>query len=157
MSKKHGAQSRNDSVLFAIGVYKLFTGAVIAAAAAGVTQLFHRDVEAHAKNSVAMLSIDPDKGYLGTMLHGLHAVHTRELKQLAVFGLCYSMLFLTEGGGLIMGQRWALWLTVVATSVFLPVEIYEIAVAPSILKVALFLINATIVTWLVFRLKKKET
>src|SRR3954452_24438424 len=138
-------RSRSERALFTIGCYKLFTAIVIAAAAAGATRLLHKNVAGHAEHWLDWLRIDPDNRFVGQMLKTLHMVHTKELKGLAAFGVCYSLLFLTEGIGLIMGQRWAAWLTVVATSVFLPVEIYEIVTAFSIPKVGLLLVNAAIV------------
>ena len=149
-------RSRSDRALFTIGCYKLFSGVVIAAAAAGATQLFHKNVAAHAERWLDWLRIDPDNRFVGGILTTLHMVHTKELKGLAAFGVCYSLLFLTEGIGLIMGQRWAAWLTVVATSVFLPLEIYEIVTGFSIAKVGLFVVNAGIVAWLVYNLKRGE-
>ena len=148
--------SRRDSGLLTIGIYKSISGVLIAAATAGVTQLFHKNVEAHAEHWLRLLRIDPDNRYVGGLLAKLHMVHTKELKGLAAFGVFYAVLFLTEGVGLMAGQRWALWLTVVATSVFLPVELYEIVTAFSIPAMALFLVNAAIVTWLVCKLRSKN-
>src|SRR5689334_11398133 len=88
---------RRDPLLFTIGVYKLITALVIAAAAFGLTQLFHKNVEAHAEHWLDVLRIDPDNRYVGGFLTKLHMIHTKELKGLAAFGVCYAGLFVTEG------------------------------------------------------------
>ena len=38
--------------------------------------------------------------------------------------MIYAELFLTEGIGLWLEQRWAEWLTVIITSALIPIEIY---------------------------------
>lgn len=63
------------------------------------------------------------------------------------------MLFLTEGTGLLCSQRWAEWLTLVATGVLLPVEIYEMVHEFSIVKVVLFTVNAAVVAFLAWRIR----
>jgi uncharacterized membrane protein (DUF2068 family) len=146
----------NDSLLFVIGIYKALTGVLFGAAAIGVTQLFHKNVEAKVEQWLDLLKIDPDNRYVGGFLDRLHMIHTKELKGLAAFGVFYSVLFLTEGTGLLLGQRWAEWLTVVATSMFLPLEIYEIASGISAANVALFVVNAAIVAALIYKLRAKS-
>lgn len=150
-------KSKNDPVLFAIGLYKGATGFIFGAAAIGVTRLFHKDVEAHVEHWLDMLRIDPDNRYVGGFLDQLHMIHTKELKGLAAFGVFYSALFLTEAVGLLRGQRWAEWLTVVATATFLPVEMYEMAGGLTAANGALFVVNAAIVAALVWRLRAKES
>ena len=153
MSQREQARSHSDSVLFGIGVYKALTGFIFAAAAIGVTRLFHKNVAANVERWLDWLRIDPDNRYVGGMLNHLHMIHTKELKGLVALGLFYSALFLTEGTGLLLGHRWAAWLTVVATATFLPLEIYEIVKGISVANVALFVINAAIVACLVYKLR----
>lgn len=65
----------------------------------------------------------------------------------------YAALFAVEGVGLWMGKRWAEWLTVITTSLLIPVEIYEIAHKPSWERATLFVINVAIVVYLVLRMR----
>jgi uncharacterized membrane protein (DUF2068 family) len=60
----------------------------------------------------------------------------------------YSALFLTEGVGLAMKQRWAEYLALVATGLFVPVEIFELCKEPSIAKGVLLVINIAVVAYL---------
>ena len=156
VAKKRARRRHKDSVLILIGIYKFISGVVFAAAAIGVTRLFHKDVEAQVEHWLDLLSIDPDNRYVGAFLNQLHLIHTRELKGLVAFGIFYSALFLTEGTGLLLGQRWAEWLTVVATATFLPVEVYEMIRGFSVANFALFLINAAIVGWLIYKLRRNN-
>src|SRR5689334_15344450 len=146
-----------SSVFVVIGIYKLVSAVLLAAAAVAVIRLFHKDVEAHVEywldvfNSAVVThfslhsdAIDPRNHYVGGVLHQLRKVHTRELKGLAAFGFLYAVLSLIEGTGLLLGLPWAKWLTVVATAALLPLELYEIVTGISVANVGLFVINAAI-------------
>jgi uncharacterized membrane protein (DUF2068 family) len=65
----------------------------------------------------------------------------------------YSTLFLVEGTGLFFEKRWAEYLTIVATVSFIPVEIYELFKAPSLLKGAMLVINLAIAVYLVVKVR----
>jgi uncharacterized membrane protein (DUF2068 family) len=58
-----------------------------------------------------------------------------------------------EGIGLIRRQRWAEYLTVVATSLLLPVELYELAHRPTAGKAAVLAANVGVVVYLVVQLR----
>ena len=49
--------------------------------------------------------------------------------------MLYALIELTEGVGLWMGQRWGEYFAMVATSVFLPYEVYDLTVKVTWLRV----------------------
>jgi hypothetical protein len=63
--------------------------------------------------------------------------------------LAYGLLEGVEGVGLWLARRWAEYLTVVATSAFLPLEIYELHERPSATKAGTFAINLAVVIYLI--------
>ena len=69
----------------------------------------------------------------------------------ALFG--YAMLFLIEGVGLWLQRRWAEWLTVVATGLLIPPEIYECITHPSPMLFLLLAVNVCVVWLLAKRLQ----
>jgi uncharacterized membrane protein (DUF2068 family) len=69
---------------------------------------------------------------------------------IAVGLLAYAAIQFVEGTGLWLMKRWGEYFAVVATSVFLPVEIYEITERVTALRVALLLVNIAAVAWLVW-------
>jgi uncharacterized membrane protein (DUF2068 family) len=81
----------------------------------------------------------------------LLSLSDRTLRAFAIAGLCYAAVFAVEGVGLIRRRRWAEWLTVVVTSSFMPLEIYEMVRHPGGGKVVALVINAAIVAYLVGR------
>jgi uncharacterized membrane protein (DUF2068 family) len=65
--------------------------------------------------------------------------------------VAYALLQFVEAFGLWGGWRWAEYLAVIATSVFIPLEVYEIAHTPSPLKVLLLVVNVAIIGYLIYK------
>lgn len=62
----------------------------------------------------------------------------------------YAAVQFVEGTGLWLMKRWGEYFAVVATSIFLPWEIYEISRRVTALRVVLLLINIAAVAWLIW-------
>lgn len=71
------------------------------------------------------------------------------LTLVAVGLLAYGGLQLLEGVGLWMLKRWGEYVAVVATSAFIPLEVYEVTDKPSLLKIATLVLNVAAVLYLV--------
>ena len=65
------------------------------------------------------------------------------------------MLELVEGTGLWLDQLWAEYLTVIATSLLIPVEVYELVRHPSVWKAGGILVNIAIVAYLIRLLRRR--
>ena len=63
----------------------------------------------------------------------------------------YAVLQLVEGGGLWAARRWAEYLAAVATSLFVPFEIYELVHHPTVLKTLAIAVNVAAVVYLVWK------
>ena len=83
-------------------------------------------------------------------LQRLFAVSIRNLYLVATAIAAYALLEGVEAIGLWRGRRWAEYLTFVATIVFVPYEIYELARSVTALKVLALVINLAIVVYLLF-------
>jgi uncharacterized membrane protein (DUF2068 family) len=69
--------------------------------------------------------------------------------------MLYGLLELVEGTGLWLDKLWAEYLTVVATSLLVPLEIYELVRKPTLLKAAGIAVNVAIVAYLARRLRER--
>ena len=69
--------------------------------------------------------------------------------------MLYGLLELVEGTGLWLDKLWAEYLTVVATSLLVPLEIYELVRKPTLLKAAGISVNVAIVAYLASRLRER--
>ena len=70
---------------------------------------------------------------------------------LALSAIAYAALEATEGVGLAMRRRWADYLTVIATGILIPYEVYEVVVHPTLFKVGALLLNLAVVGYLAYR------
>jgi uncharacterized membrane protein (DUF2068 family) len=72
------------------------------------------------------------------------------LAWIAVAVFAYSALQAAEAIGLWMVKRWGEYFAVVATSVFLPLEIHELLNRVTVLRVLAFTVNIAAVAWLLW-------
>jgi uncharacterized membrane protein (DUF2068 family) len=85
----------------------------------------------------------------------LHSLRARELRIAGIAALGYGGLELVEGVGLWLDQLWAEYLTVIATTLLIPFELYELARHPTVWKAGGILINVLIVIYLARALRRR--
>jgi uncharacterized membrane protein (DUF2068 family) len=156
MIARKRSRQRGDRALLAIAVFKFIKGGALLGLACGAINLFHKDVAAEVEHWVDQLRIDPHNRYIATLLNKLELIHTRQLKELSTVGAGYAALFLTEGTGLLFRKRWAEWLTIIATSSFMPLEVYELVKGFTPLRLLVLLVNAAVVLFLIYRVRENE-
>ena len=71
-----------------------------------------------------------------------------EFAGLTALAFAVGILDIVESAGLHLRRRWAKWLTVAATALFIPFEVYETAIGPSFIKFVVLVINCFIVYYL---------
>jgi uncharacterized membrane protein (DUF2068 family) len=140
--------------LWLIAAFKFFKGLALLAVGIGTLNLMHKNVAAQIKEWVELLQVDPQNHYIHRILETLSKLDARRLKELSVGTFFYSALFLTEGIGLGLRKRWAEYLTIVSTSLFIPLEVYELVKRGTLMKGILLLVNAAIVAYLVKELRR---
>jgi uncharacterized membrane protein (DUF2068 family) len=91
-------------------------------------------------------------GHVGILheLDRLFSLRSGTLREVGIGLLAYGVLEGVEAVGLWYARRWAEYLTFLATSLLLPLEIYEIIHRRSGLKIVGFIINLAIVVYLLF-------
>jgi uncharacterized membrane protein (DUF2068 family) len=156
MAGQSKTRTRADRTLFAIAVFKWTKGLLLLALTAGAISLFHKDVQSQVENWVNACRIDPDNRYVAACLDKLDLVHTRELKELSFLSAMYAAIFLTEGTGLALRKRWAEYFTIIATGLFIPVEVYELCKTPSVMKSLVLVGNLAIVGFLFHLVRSKD-
>jgi uncharacterized membrane protein (DUF2068 family) len=153
---KTRSYSHSDGTLLVIAVFKFVKGALLLTLAFGALSLLHKDVASEVEHWLDQLRIDPDNEFIGTLLSKLQLVHTKELKEMSALGAGYAALFLVEGTGLLFRKRWAEWLTIVATSSLMPLEVYELIKEFTVVRLLVVLVNAAVVLFLIYRVRQKE-
>jgi uncharacterized membrane protein (DUF2068 family) len=62
----------------------------------------------------------------------------------------YALVELIEAVGLWLAQRWGEYFAVIATGIFLPLEIYELTEKVTVLRLGAFVVNVLAVVWLLW-------
>ena len=125
--------------------------------AAGVYLLFHlnSDFGRLGERVMRAIELDPRRPFFHRIVAYLHHLHASELRIAAIVAIGYGVLELVEGTGLWLDQLWAEYLTVIATSLLLPLELYEIVHRPSVWKAAGIVVNIAIVAYLAYLLRRR--
>ena len=98
---------------------------------------------------VAALPFATQHEFVGRAIAMITRLPPERIEQLAIVLFLYAALFIVEGVGLWMGKVWAEWLSIVATTSFIPFEAYEVAHKTTFLRVAILVANIAIVIYLV--------
>jgi uncharacterized membrane protein (DUF2068 family) len=93
-----------------------------------------------------------NSGHVGILheLDRLFSLRSGKLREVGAALLGYGVLEGIEAVGLWYTKRWAEYLTFIATTVLLPLEIYELTHRVSFLKVIGFVINVAVVIYLLY-------
>lgn len=145
-----------DHTLQFIAAFKLFKGLLLFAAGIGALHFLHRDVGLEVERWVDAFRVDPGNRYIHRLLVHLSTLDEQKLKALSIGTFFYSAVLLTEGTGLWLGKRWAEYFTILATSSFVPLEVYEIYRRVTAPRVTLLLLNLAIVAYLAFHLRSRR-
>jgi uncharacterized membrane protein (DUF2068 family) len=129
-------------VLLGVAVLKLES------AQASLQQLFAQILPA-AKPLADVLNIDLQHSPTVARIESLLGAHPSTLTWVAVALFTYGAIQVAEGVGLWSLQRWGEYLAVVATSLFLPLEVYELTEKVTWLRVVAFAVNVALVAYLV--------
>lgn len=146
----------HDRGLVAIGVLKLVESVFFFLVGVGAIHFLHRDLGEAARQLAERLSFDPDHRVVAYILAHLDDITAHRLKQIGVFIFFYAGLRVAEGVGLVMEKVWAEYLTVGATTIFLPWEVYEIAKHTDWVRICLLLGNLTVLAYLVWSLRRSR-
>jgi len=150
-----GDRPRSRRLLRLIALERIVRGVLLLAA--GIYLLFHlnSDFGRLGERVMRAIELDPRRPFLHRIVVYLHHLHASEVRVAAVIALGYGLLELVEGTGLWLDQLWAEYLTVVATSLLIPLELYELAHHPTALKAAGLAVNVLIVAYLVYLLRRR--
>jgi uncharacterized membrane protein (DUF2068 family) len=142
-----------DGLVRLIGAFKLVKGAFLIAVGVAALAAMPHDLAAFARRGIAWMGLGLFPGHEGAhrAVGKLRHVDPATAKRFGVLCLAYATVFVVEGVGLLLKQRWAEWLTVVVTGSFIPIEIYELVKEASAGKVIALVLNVAILVYLIAR------
>jgi uncharacterized membrane protein (DUF2068 family) len=151
-----GDPPRTRLVLRLIAIERSGRGVLLLAA--GIYLLFHlsTDFGRVAERIIRRIDIDPRQHFFHRIVMRLHHLHAHELRIAGIAAISWGALELIEGVGLWLDQLWAEYLTLIATSLLIPFELYELAIRPSLWKAGGILVNVLIVSYLAVALRRRR-
>lgn len=142
-------------VIRLIAAERLIRGALLVIAGIYLVSHSHNDFGRLADRLMRAVELDPRRPFLHRIIVRLHHLHASTVLITGVAAIFYGVLETVEGAGLWLEKLWAEWLTVIATSLLIPVELYELARKPSMLKALGITVNIAIVAYLALRLRRR--
>jgi uncharacterized membrane protein (DUF2068 family) len=127
---------------------KTFIGILFLSLSIGVLGLIDKNLIVLGRQFAATLNLDTDNAYTTLALEKLGLVNNKILVGVSIGGFAYALLNLLEAYGLHRRLRWAEWLTVLATGLLIPFELYEVWHRFTPLRVGVLVLNVAIVIYL---------
>ena len=143
-----GPHRHDDTGLHIVALFEAAKGAIVILAGLGLLTLIHRDVQAVAENIVRHLHLNPARHYPHIFLDAAARATDARLWAMALTAILFAAIRFAEAYGLWRKQVWAEWFGILSGSIYLPIEIYELTVSVSVVKISIILINIIVVGWL---------
>ncbi len=134
--------------LRAVALFEAAKGGVVIIAGIGLLALIHRDVQRVAEEVVRHLHLNPAKRFPRIFLDAAAAATDARLWALALAAVAYALVRFVEAVGLWRQRAWAEWFGILSGSIYLPVELYELTVSVTPVKLIILAVNLFIVGWL---------
>lgn len=139
-----------------IACFEAFKGIVVLLAGFGLITLLHADVQRLAHDLIDTLHLNPARHLTSVFLKLADDVTSLRLMQFAGLAFLYSTVRLVEAYGLWHDRRWAEWFAALAGGIYLPIELYELWIQVTPVKLAVFILNLVTVIYLAYNLHKKR-
>ena len=110
--------------IFFIAIFELIKTVLFVVAAAGVFHLVNRDTEVELTKLLHIFRISGDSHFVRDALVRANLITNPTKRVLSGLLLLYAALHATEGTGLLLRKRWAEYITVIMTGIFIPYELY---------------------------------
>jgi uncharacterized membrane protein (DUF2068 family) len=132
-----------------VAVFEALKGALVLSAGFGLLSLVHHDLQAVADRLVRHSHLNPAHHYPRIFIEAASHTNDSRLRSLAALAFLYAAVRLIEAYGLWRMRVWAEWFAIIAGSVYLPVEVYEMFRRATAMRGMILLTNLLIVAYLV--------
>ena len=147
-SGRHGHPHYDEAGLRIVAMFEAAKGAVVILAGLGLLALIHRDAQKVAESIVRHLHLNPAMHFPRIFLDAAAAMTNTRLWVLAMTAFLYAVIRFVEAYGLWRKQVWAEWFGILSGGLYLPVEIYQLAIKVTVVKVSILVVNIIVVGWL---------
>jgi len=112
--------------LYFIVAIKLFKGLAALLFALGAYSLSDNDLPADFQKLLAFLHIDPEKRFFLDIADRLSEITASNLYWVTALSIVYGLFMMLQAVGLIFRVSWAVWLVILESGFFIPIEVFEL-------------------------------
>ena len=141
-------------MLRAIALLKALQAITLFAVALAALHMLRPDVVLLVQAWMRALPVEAEQDMLQGIGRWAGSLLPHQVAGVAIGAFLYGVLFAVESVGLWRRRIWAEWLTVIATGLLIPVEIWEVLVRVSPLRVLALTVNVAVVWYLVRQLQR---
>jgi uncharacterized membrane protein (DUF2068 family) len=122
----------------------------------GLLGFLGRDADAFAAQLVRRMHLNPAHHYPQIFIQAMSDLTNKRLWLMAGFAALYATVRFFEAYGLWHARRWAEWFAALSGSIYVPVEIYELALRFSWVKTVALVLNLIVVAYMVWLLTESR-
>jgi uncharacterized membrane protein (DUF2068 family) len=149
----HRPHLHGPRTLALIAAFKFVKAILLVVLAFALFHLRNPEASAHFGKWLSTLSVATGHEFVSRGIDRLLGLSPHTIGVFSAIALIYAALYAVEGFGLWLNVRWAKYLTVISTSLFIPVEIWEMIRHFTPMKLLALAINVAIVAYLVWLLR----
>ena len=142
--------------LLLIALYEFAKGVVLLLVAIGLLRMLNRDLQQMVMHWAHVLRLDLHQRFIAGLAQKAGLINPHQLKQYSAFFFFTGGVHVVQGTGLYFGKRWAEYLTVLATSAFIPLEVIEVVRHVGPVRCTILLLNVTLVVYLIVLLWRRR-
>jgi uncharacterized membrane protein (DUF2068 family) len=140
-----------------IAVFEAVKGTLGLVAGFGILSLIHRNIAAFADDLIETMHLNSESHLAHRIVETVTKLNPSNIKIFFLISLLYAAIRFIEAYGLWRLRAWAEWFAIISGSLYVPIEVYEIFQKPTIFRVAVLLVNISIVVYLYsFRTEQKH-
>ena len=155
MSAQQPEPEHRDRLLPWIAAERAFRALVLLVIGLVLVTHPHTDWASEISRLVQKLGLNPQENWIRRLLEKITSIGPSRTTIFGLIALAYGALEGAEAYGLWNQRRWGEYLTVVATSLLFIPELWELTKSASFLKVGALIVNAAVVAYLLWRLRRR--
>ena len=148
----HRPHLHGPRTLALIAAFKFAKSALLIVLAIALLRLRRPEIGARFHEWLGTFPLATGHELIDRAVRGLLGMSTHTMGLVAAIALGYAGLYAVEGFGLWQNARWAKYLTLVATSTFIPLELWQVVLHFTPMKLLALAINIAIVIYLIWLL-----
>lgn len=145
-----------ESWLRVIAVFKFFKAFALILLYLGTLALLRPRITVMVEDWSEGLPREGETQIVQRLLDGIWSLNHQHIIVLGIATFIAASLFLAEGTGLWLRRHWAEWMTVILSSLLIPVEIYELYSHITGTKALALLLNLAVVAYLVYVIRAQR-